>query len=438
VIPLQFNRFPSQLQSQPIPPTTFTPVQQLRRAVLSCLLWEDQFYQDGESIAAAIERLAALVTVEELIAVIHEARHEQHLRHVSLWLLLALVKQHRGKAVGDAIYDTLVRADEPAELLALYWRNGKVPLSKQLKRGLALSLTRFSPYALAKYNRDNPVKLRDVLFMTHAKPQDEAQAAVWKDLAENTLAAPDTWEVALSAGADKKATWERLLAEEKLGYLALLRNLRGMMTAGVDADWVKQAILARKGAEKILPFRFVAAARACPQMEPTLDEALSEAISALPILPGRTIVLVDVSGSMDWALSKKSDLRRIDAAATLASLINGNVRVFSFSERVIEVPPRRGMAGVDAIIKSQPHSGTELAKAVRQINQLPHDRLIVITDEQVTDGLMLEPVAPHAYLINVASYQNGIDYGAWRRINGFSENVLRWLTEMEQSQTERA
>ena len=70
------------------------------------------------------------------------------------------------------------------------------------------------------------MKLRDVLFLCHAKPKDEAQDATWKQLIGGTLPTPDTWEVALSSGADKKATWERLIAEKKLGALALLRNLR--------------------------------------------------------------------------------------------------------------------------------------------------------------------------------------------------------------------
>jgi 60 kDa SS-A/Ro ribonucleoprotein len=128
----------------------------------------------------------------------------------------------------------LQRADEPAEFLALYWKDRKQPLSKQVKRGLAWSMRRFSEYDLARYNRDSEITPRDVLFMSHARPKDEAQAALWKKLAANELATPDTWEVQLSAGADKKETFERLIREKKLGYFALIRNLRNMEQAGVD------------------------------------------------------------------------------------------------------------------------------------------------------------------------------------------------------------
>lgn len=406
-------------------------VQQLRRSVLACLLWEDEFYEDGKSIADRITDAADAVPIDVLRGLAVEARSVHNLRHVPMLLLAALAKRG-GVGVADTIAKTIQRPDELAEFLSIYWRNGKSPIAKQVKKGLAKAFTKFDAYQLAKYNRDRAIKLRDVLFMVHAKPKDEEQAAVWKQLVDGTLPAPDTWEVGLSAGADKRETFERLLRENNLGYLALLRNLRNMTDAGVDSELIRNAILARKGAQRVLPFRYVAAARACPQLEPVIDEALSEAISDMPPLPGKTAVLVDVSGSMDHRLSMKSDLTRMDAACALASLINGDVRMFSFSTSVVEVPPRRGMAGVDAIRNSQPHGGTALAEAVALINaRVPHDRLIVITDEQATTGRVPAPVAERGYMINVASNRNGVGYGKWTHIDGFSEGVLRWIREFE-------
>jgi 60 kDa SS-A/Ro ribonucleoprotein len=407
--------------------------QQLRRSVLACLLWEDQFYESGASIADRLGELSAQVSPQQLAALAIEARTDHNLRHVSLLLLVELAKHGRGQTlVSLAIENTIQRADELSEFVSIYWRNGKTPLSKQVKKGLAAALRKFDAYQLAKYDREKAVRIRDVLFLTHAKPNDEAQAATWKSLVDGKLQTPDTWEVALSGGADKRETFERLLRENNLGYLALLRNLRNMTEAGVDTALIRQAILARKGgAQRVLPFRYVAAARACPQLEPHIDQALSEAISELKQLPGKTIVLVDVSGSMDAKLSAKSDLTRMDAAAALASIINGDVRMFSFSDALVEVPPRRGMAGVDALLRSQPHGGTALAGAVRAVNQWPHDRLIVITDEQATDGAVGDPVAKHAYMVNVASYKNGVGYGKWTHIDGFSEGILRWINEFE-------
>lgn len=408
--------------------------QRLRRSVLSCMLWENEFYEDGETISARISALVAALDPEIVARLAIEARSKMNLRHAPLLLLTALARTgvKREKLVANTVAEVIQRADELSELVAIYWRNGRRPLSAQLKKGLARAFDKFDAYQLAKYDRPGPVRLRDVLFLVHAKPKAAEQAETWRKLAEKELDSPDTWEVSLSGGADRKETFERLIRERKLGYLALLRNLRNMEKAGVDEQLVRQAILDRKGARRVLPFRFVAAARAAPLYDRALDEALQAAITDQRKLPGRTIVLVDVSGSMDAPLSQRSDLRRIDAAAALASVINGDVRVLSFSQEVREVPPRKGLAGIDAIVRSQPHGGTYLGKAVAHVNGMKHDRLIVITDEQSHDRVP-DPAVKRAYMINVASYRNGVGYGRWLHLDGFSEQVLRYIAEYERS-----
>jgi hypothetical protein len=413
---------------------------QLRRSVLSCLLWESEFYEDGEEIGKRIGALSAQCPPEEVAALALEAREQMHLRHVPLLLLRELARhpliKDRPQLLSRTMGAVLQRADEPAEFLALYWKDGKQPLSKQVKRGLAWSLRRFSEYDLAKYNRDSAVTLRDVLFMSHAIPKDEAQAALWKKLAANELAAPDTWEVQLSAGADKKETFERLLGEKKLGYFALIRNLRNMEQAGVEAQLVREAILARKGgAQKLLPFRYIAAARHAKQFEPELDAAMQAALAELPKLPGTTLVLVDNSGSMSGHISGKSEMTRADAAAGVAIVARGvceSARVFAFSDSCVEVPPRTGMALRDAIRAATPMGGTQLGAAVKKVSALPHDRLIVITDEQSADRVP-EPKG-RGYMINVASNRNGVGYGKWLHVDGWSDAVVRFITEREQSE----
>ena len=409
-----------------------TKLQQLRRSVLSCLLFENQFYEDGQEIGERIESLALQVDTKELSSLAIQARSEYNLRHVPLLLLCALVKKGGGRLVSRTIEQVIQRPDELSEFLAIYWRKGKTPLAKQVKLGLSAAFGKFDEYRLAKYNRDGAILLRDVLFLVHAKPATDEQAGLWKRLVEGKLATPDTWEVALSSGADKQATFTRLLQTEQLGYLALLRNLRNMVEAGVDEALMRSAILARKGAHRVLPFRYIAAARACPSMEPALDQALLATIGELPVLLGKTLVLVDVSGSMIDRLSSKSDLTRMDAACALASILPGDLRVFSFSSSIVEVAPRRGMAGVDVIQRSQPHGNTYLGQAVEHMNRIPHDRLIVITDEQSHDRVP-HPVATRAYLINVASAKHGVGYGRWTHLDGFSEAVLRWIIEFEKT-----
>lgn len=415
------------------PSPQISAAEELTRTVVSCLLWEDSFYESGNDTANRIDRLCDCVDPEFIASLAITARHHHNIRHAPLLLLCALARRGGGSLVSETTREVICRADEMAEVLAIYWRNGIRPLSNPLKRGLAKAFVKFSEYELAKYaGKNKAITLRDVMFLCHPKPTSDDQARVFMQIANNTLQPPETWEVLLSSGSDKKSTFESLIREGKLGYLALLRNLRNMTTAGCDEQLIRDAILARRGADKVLPFRFVAAARAVPHLEQTIDAAMQASLSLTPQLSGKTIVLVDVSASMHGTLSSRSGLSRIDAAAALASIINSEgLRVFSFSDETIEVAPRRGMAGVDAIIGSQRNSGTYLGMAVQQVNGLPHDRLIVITDEQSSDYVP-SPTCQRAYMINVGTYGRGVGYrGGWTHIDGFSEQVLRFIAETE-------
>jgi len=402
---------------------------QLRRSVLACLLWESQFYEDGVEIAGRIAELVPRVEPERVAALAVEARARMKLRHAPLLLAreMARHKTHRG-LVAETLERVLQRADELCEFVAIYWKDGRVPLSGQVKKGLAAAFPKFDEYQLAKYDRGGPVKLRDVLFLCHAKPRDDQQAGVWKKLIWGRLAVPDTWEVALSSGADKREAWTRLLAENKLGALALLRNLRNMREAGVEDEFVLAAL---RGAntQRVLPFRFLAAARYAPQWEEALEQLMLKSVAEQQKLTGKTVVLVDVSGSMNWALSKRSEMKRTDAAYGLALLlreIGEQVAVYSFSNHLVEVPARRGFALRDAIEASQAHNGTYLGRAVEELNATErYDRLIVITDEQAHDTVP-NPKGK-GYVINVASFKNGVGYGQWTHIDGWSESVVEYV-----------
>lgn len=403
---------------------------------MACMLWESGFHESGQTVADRIKTLVYLCAPDAVAALAIEARENMKLRHAPLLLVRELAR-HPAKPtnVAATLERVIQRADELAEFVSIYWADGRQVLSAQVKRGLAAAFKKFDAYGLAKYNRDGAVKLRDVLFLCHAKPKDEVQAAVWKQLVDGTLPAPDTWEVALSAGVDKRETFERLLNDGKLGYMALLRNLRNMADAQVNPELIGAALQAGAAKSKALPFRFLAAARAVPRFEPMIDAAMVSALGGLERLPGETVVLVDVSGSMDAQLSSKSDLTRVDAACALAVLVRGiaeRARVFSFSNDLVEVPPRAGMALVDAISRSQHHRGTLLGATLEAVKKLAPsaDRIIVITDEQSQDAVG-GPGNAKGYMINVATSERAVGYGQWMRISGFSESVVQYIQAVE-------
>lgn len=303
---------------------------------------------------------------------------------------------------------------------------------------------------------DKQITLRDVMFLCHPKPKNEQQAIDFKDLVNNTLPPPDTWEVGLSSGEDKKTTWERLLKENKLGAMAFLRNLRNFKWNNVNEDLVLNGLKNIK-VGRILPFRFIAAARHAPQWEPQIEEAMLKCLQTQEKLPGHTVLLLDVSGSMNSPISSKSEITRLDAAcgvAMLAREICDKVNIFTFSMKLVQVPARHGFALRDAIVNSQEHSGTPLGLAVKSIyadrgfnidsakfgwwnarsvdykgQALHPDRLIVITDEQSHDPVP-DPQG-RGYMINVASCQNGVGYGPWIHIDGWSEAIVDYIREYE-------
>lgn len=417
----------------------FTPEQELRRTLMNCMLWEDNFYEDGVSIADRMKQLVPAIAPEKVAALAIEAREAMKLRHAPLLIVREMARHEKHRVLAaDTIARIVQRPDEMTELLAIYWADAlgpmqqrkKQPVSAQIKKGLARALTKFDAYQLAKYDRDGPVRIRDVLFLVHAKPKDASQEKVWKELVDGTLSSADTWEVSLSGGKDKRETFERLIAEKKLGALALLRNLRLMQKADVERATIAKAIEAMR-TDRILPYRFIAAARYAPDFEPELESAMLKSIEGYARLKGRTRLLIDVSGSMDAPLSAQSEMTRLEAACGLAILareICDTVEIFTFSQEVVKIPPRRGFALRDAIVASQPHGGTWLGKAVEKIDR-KGDRLIAFTDEQAHDQVP----APkgRGTIINVASYRHGIGHGPWLRVDGFSEAAIAWIAAQE-------
>lgn len=406
---------------------------QLNRLVLASMLWEKQFYMDGATSASLLKELVTKVSADKIAALAIKARNDYKLRHVPLFLCRELARV--GKLTAATLNAVVQRADEMGEFLSMYWSEGKSPLSNQVKKGLALAFGRFNEYQLAKYDRASAsVSIRDVMFLVHAKPVSVEQEVLFQRVANKELKTPDTWETELSAGADKGATFTRLMAEKKLGALAFLRNLRNMAQAGVPENLIRE-YAATVNVDKVLPFRYIAAARIVPQFEDMLETMMFRSLAKAEKLPGKTVLMVDVSGSMfGTKVSEKSDLDRFDAAAALAMLcveVCEDFEVYTFSNKLVRVAPRKGFALADALKSSQEVAGTKLGQAIKSLQaNSKYDRLIVISDEGSQDTVG-SPKTDKGYILNVASYQNGVNRNDWLTITGFSESVIDYIREVE-------
>src|SRR5262245_9972659 len=217
----------------------FTLEQQLERSVLSCLLWEKEFYEDGEQIAERIQRLVGLVSGDAAQAIAERARHEMYLRHVPLLICVAMARHHP-EHVAETMHRCVNRVDELSEAVSLYWklnaaRRGSKKSGRRLSHQFAIGLRRaflqFDDHQFATYSFDKgkDVKLRDVMRLV----RPDIGKRLFHAINTNTLKNPDTWEQTSFDGRLKAEDWERLIVEKKIGYMALLRNLRNMDKARV-------------------------------------------------------------------------------------------------------------------------------------------------------------------------------------------------------------
>jgi len=441
-----------------------TPKQQLERSVMSCLLWENEFYEEGITIAERIKKLVAECAPHEVADIAVIAKQHMKLRHAPLFLTRELMRSKTGRTFLEMVIpEVIVRPDDITELLAMYLADNKTEkrgpskLPNQLKRHLGFSFRKFDEYQLAKWRGEGKtVSLKDALRMTHPVPLTGEQSLLWKKLLEGKLATPDTWEVAISAAKnkeEKRIAWESLVTGNKLGGLAALRNLRNMREAGVE-DSAIRALIKNIKPGRLLPINFITAAKHNPGFETQLEEKFLECFTHKRKLPGKTILIIDTSGSMRTTLSSRSELLRTDVAASLAMIgrelceepviycTAGNDGTRRHA--TMQIPARRGFALKDYIGGHEVNSkigggGIFLVQCLEFIKQEQKyaDRIIVITDEQDCD-VSKNPQNADAfgcrnYLINIANAKNGIGYGPkWTHIDGWSDKVLDYISLSEE------
>jgi len=427
----------------------------LRRAVLSCLLWEDLFYETGKSVSENIADLIPQVSPSVCANIAIEAREVQKLRHVPLYMVAIMAGLPKHKAyVGDVLSRVVNRADEMAEFLAIYWKvnSGKVPLSKQVKIGLASAFSKFNEYQFAKYRGDDKdVKLRDVLQLVHPKPNSKETSELYRKILDGTLETPDTWEVALSTGKDKRETWERLINEGKLGALAFMRNLRNMEQHEVSHEVIRHGFKTINP-RWLLPLNYFSGAKYAPRWEAEIQDLMFRGFDSIQKLEGTTVFIVDVSGSTSsGSLGKKGEFSYLDVEKILTvigvemcekAIVYATAGSDGASKHQTKlVPTRRGFGMSDAIRDAGYLGGggiftrQALDYVKADLKGVTPDRIIVLSDSQDCDRnkALPAPFGKKNYIVNVASHKNGINYkGVWdAEISGWSEHFIKFIAGYE-------
>ena len=419
------------LNHEGAPAFTMTPEMELYTAAVTSAL-SGKFYESPKEFVDRISSLVGRVDPEFVAKLAVYCRTVMNLRSIPLLLDVELARHHSGDdLVSRAVAATVLRADEIAELLMCYqWRNpspeGQAKklghLSRQIQNGLKEAFNRFDGYQFAKYNRSGEVKLRDALFLVHPKAKDEAQQAIFDRIASDTLETPYTWETQLSALGQRKfeteeekkaavrALWEELLDSGKLGYMALLRNLRNILQAWVD-DAHADALCARLcdpaqvAASKQLPFRFLSAYREIQSVESVhtskvlsaLEAAVKASVCNLEGFDAGTHVLVaaDVSGSMQRPVSPKSTVMNFDIAILLSQILRSKCEsvvsgMFGDTWKVYNLPSENILSNTIHMYRREGEVGysTNGYKVIDYLvdNRLSVDKVMIFTDCQMWDS----------------------------------------------------
>jgi 60 kDa SS-A/Ro ribonucleoprotein len=342
---------------------------------------QDSYYRSGD---ATESRLVELIHSTDRMFVAKAAilAREWGMRSVTHVTIAELCRDVKGEEwLRLAIAKTIQRPDDATEILA-YWMSkyGK-PIPNALKRGIADGLKKFNDYNIAKYKGEgHTLKMVDVANLVHPK-----SVAIGK-LVTGTLETPYTWETEITkAGSDpeaKKQAWTNLVESGKLGYFALLRNLRNL-EQNVSQDVLNKAYEQLTNREaiknsKVLPFRFSTAIEQVqlPGTRAAISNAIDVAVDNMPQLNGKTLIALDVSGSM---IGKPAQIGSLFAAVMFKA---SNADVLNFGDSV-RWPKLNPNDSVTTIANAMPNlnQGTNF-NLIFDNAKIAYDRIIVLSDMQ--------------------------------------------------------
>jgi len=303
---------------------------------------DNQFYRSEKNTMSRMRELMKCVSPEFIGKLAVYARESMYLRTVPLVLAVELAKLDTPEGLVSTVTERVIqRADELYEILACYkelsGREELKPIAKQIRKGVASAFSKFDEYQFAKYNRDYEITLRDALRICRPKPVDKGQSDLFRKVKDGDLEVPFTWETILSKpdGRSKKQKWESLIESKKVGYMALLRNLRNILDAGVSEKHINMvcAYLSNEKAvanSRQFPFRYLSAFRMIEShkndhaelvME-ALEEAAKLSISNMKLIAeGRNVIACDVSGSMQDPIAPRSSVEHYDIGLLLGQLL---------------------------------------------------------------------------------------------------------------------
>ena len=472
---------------------------------VSNMVGEDRFHEsatDRDARFEALVRQAAVQDVRWFQGFLGWLRNDAFMRSASIVAGVEGAKALYDSGAMNGTPRALVaaaqaRADEPGEVLAYYESKYGKNFPAYLKKGVADGARKlYSEYSLLKYDTDSKgYRFADVLQLAHVKPKDSRQSDLFshaldrrygatadvpaslsminardglmktavgsrKGLLNSTLLkdAGMTWEALsgwLQGPMDAKA-WEAVIPS--MGYMAKLRNIRNFLQAGVSPAVLRTVLSDLSDPEQVakskqFPFRFLSAYNANKgnlKVAAALEEALEASLSNVPSLTGRTLILVDRSGSMFGYHRTDQELTMADKAAIFGSALAlraEDATLVQFGSTAAEISFKKTDSVLPMLNKYRSLGGTATAAAIKQFFK-GHDRVVVITDEQYDsygwygsggDPSDAVPSNVPLYTWNLEGYKAGGKSGSLKRhtFGGLTDKAFVQIPLIEAGQTGR-
>jgi len=335
------------------------------------------------------------------------ARNEFGMRSITHVTATEVANQVKGVQWTARYFDKVIRrVDDMTEIVSYYLSKYGKPLPNALKKGLAQAFNKFDAYQLAKYRAEGKaVSLVDVVNLVHPTP-NKRNAKALELLVKGDLKSMDTWEAQQTKAGQtakteeekkqlKKESWVNLVKERKIGYFALLKNLRNIM---LQAPEVIEEAVAMLTDEKlirkslVLPFRFVVALDELSNMAADrrilsgLEGAINKSFINIPKFEGKTLIALDDSGSMTWGAAQGWTRNPVNLGALFAAALyksnNADFMKYSNSARYYSYNDTDAILTIQKQMMQDIHGGgTNAGKVLEEANQ-KYDRIIFLTDEQ--------------------------------------------------------
>lgn len=421
----------------------------------------DQFYRSASDTFDHVKTLITKCDKKLVAKAAVYARKKFGMRSISHVVASELAKHIGGEPWAKEFYSAVVyRPDDMMEIISYHTaKNGKIPNS--MKKGIAKAFDKFNKYELAKYRGENKgYKLVDIVNMVHPVPVEQNKEAI-AALIKGELKSFDTWETELTKagqaaetdeqkGELKKEVWIKLIKDKKLGYFALLRNLRNIIEQAPEViDEAIEALTNENVIKKslVLPFRFTTAFDEIAKLNDgkivrnvlvALNKAVDISVSNVAKFDGDTLVVLDVSGSMSGKPAQTGSL----FAAVLIKSNNADFITFSDNASYRNVNPMDSTITIANSLRFS--SGGTNFRAIFKTANKKYDRVIILSDMQGWIGHETPTVEfnnwkkttgsdPFVYSFDLNSY--GSMQFPERNVfalAGFSEKIFDVMSLMEQ------